>query len=81
MCGRLAAVGVFKCLGAAQQCLPESLTWQHCLQGGYDWQSGRKRQILALGAMEVPAATRTRALTPLEGARAAVALKAAPKMP
>ena len=81
MCERLAALSVFKCLTAAQQCLPESLTWQHCLRGGCDWQSRRKRQILALGAMEVPAARRMRALTPLEGAHAAVALTAAPTMP
>lgn len=49
------------------------------MQGGDDWQSGRKKQILALGTTEMPTARRARALTPLEGARAALALTAAPK--
>ena len=34
---------------------------------------------MALGAPEAPAARRARALTPLEGARAALALTAAPR--
>lgn len=49
------------------------------LQGGDDWQSGHKKQILALGATEVPIAGRARQGTPLEAARAALALSAQPK--
>lgn len=48
-------------------------------QGGDDWQTGRKKQIVALGAAEAPAGCRARAMTPLEGARAALALTAAPR--
>ena len=48
-------------------------------QGGDEWESGKRKQIMALGATECPAARRAAQLTPLEGARAALALTAAPK--
>ena len=62
--------------------MPPQSAWAQelqCIQGGDEWQSGRKKQILALGSTEMPTARRVRALTPLEGARAALALTAAPR--
>jgi origin recognition complex subunit 1 len=51
----------------------------HCSQGGEDWASGKRKAVLGLGAAGIPASVRARAATPLETARAALALMSAPK--
>lgn len=49
------------------------------MQGGEDWAAGRRKETLGLGAAGIPAAARMRGgRTPLETARAALALTSAP---
>ncbi|CAL8469764.1 g9306 [Coccomyxa elongata] len=52
---------------------------RRCVQGGEDWAAGRRKETLGLGAAGIPAAARMRGgRTPLETARAALALTSAP---
>jgi hypothetical protein len=47
-------------------------------QGGEEWASGRRKETLGLGAAGIPASIRARDRTPLETARAALALRSGP---
>lgn len=48
------------------------------VQGGQEWASGRRKETVGLGAASIPASVRARDRTPLETARAALALTASP---